>query len=209
MQLKGNVLMPKELESLLTSLGDRPNVTEDTLPESKESDTHPSDYLIVMRRADILMLCTFYGLYTTMELPPLQEDATIPSDGSYEFNVNIDREVELLRHILFLMWLSENIPESLRINLTHRKKLYAFLERILDDEFIVKVAIPFYLQKSATANGDVIFIEKLARSRKVPFDLDPYGPEAIALEYHQAKFDFESYIEESLDSFIHYEEYLE
>lgn len=201
MQLKGKVSMPIELDVLLSSISEESEDKNGEEPTDTDEEKSSTDYLKAMKRVDLMLMCMFYGLYISKELPPLDLES-FPLEGSYEFNVNIENEVKILRHVLFLIWITENGPTDLEFDMDHRRSLYDFLEKILDNDFVVKVVFPFYLVKSSAAYGDVSFIDRLSQSRHVPYELHPFSPEAVAMEYYRVRYDFEAYIGNTLDSFI-------
>ncbi len=189
MRLTGNVSMPEELQSLLKSIREK-----DTKPDDETYNSE--DYLAqVPRIVDVLLLCVFYGLYRTQELPsPILNDNL----GSYEFNVGIDREITHLRNILLMMWISENKDLLKGSIIDFRAKLYDFLKDILDDSYITHIVFPFYLFKAAEPYGDVSFINRLDRSRFVEWEMKQHAPERIALEFKSRMDEFEAKLADSL-----------
>ena len=177
--------MPKELELLLQKNGSRP----------EDSVGNETDYLErVPRKIDVVLMCVYYGLYVSKELPPSKID---DGEGSYEFNVGIDKEVQIIRDLLLLMWIKQNDKMSDSFDIEYRQEIYAFLNRILNNDYLLKVVFPFYLDK-ANSDGEVSFISKLSQSRFVPWKRNPYSPERLALDFTYRKREFETYITKAL-----------
>lgn len=189
MQLKGNIRMPKQLESLLKAVGVQ---TAESPAAGKEGrdQYNESDYLSGPRKVDILLLTVFYGFYSTVKLPPL-EVSEFPCDGTYEFSANVEKEISMLRNALLLLWLSKNEALDHEREVEYRRKLYDFLDIILDDDFVTNVVFPYYSSEAAREDGDISFIHKLASSRFVEWKMRSHAPEYIALDFVRVREQFE------------------
>lgn len=200
MQITGSISMPSELETLLTAIGDKKLEGNVQSSDINTMGRNKKDYLAAIpRKIDIMLMCVFYGLYSCKQLPQMDRSEN-KLNGSYEFNVGIDREVKHLRNILLMIWMTENrltLDESIK---KFRRELYLFLEKILDDEFLTRVVFPFYLKKATEVDSSLI--SKLQASRFVEWKMKPYAPERLALEFNSRKQEFDKFIRTALDSLL-------
>lgn len=194
MRIEGNISMPKELEDMISLHKE----------EIKDIDKNFEYLNELPRKIDLMFLCVFFGLYSSKELPPPEDPDNYKVSnneiemGTYRFTVKVDTTANLLRHLLFVLWISkEDITPS--DTFEYREKLYGFLERILDDNYIKKVIIPFYLIKAAEKiEEDPSFISKLKKSVDIDYGYSIFSPEMIALEYHSIKRKFENDLKKKL-----------
>lgn len=146
------------------------------------------------RQIDPVILCLFYGLYKSKRLP---ENIVTPIkfNNNHEFGANITKSIELFNNLLYALWVKENnIPEKVSDLLKYRKKLYDFLEKIQDYNYIVSVVIPFYLEIANEKGDDQSFINRLKHSGYCRYESTDVSPEYIGLIFMQEQEDFVNYI---------------
>jgi hypothetical protein len=191
--------MPESLSELLDEVGKK-SVQEPA------SEFNEKDYLDSMpRKADIMLLAAFFGLYSSLELPPADIDDYNLDGNQYEFNVDITREIEVLRNLLLALWISDK-EKIIENPIEYRGEFYSFLERILDPSFLKGVVLPFYLEKAEKVEGGDSFITALERSRYVKWEMSFFAPERIALEYQRKKGEFIAHIENQVSKFVDLED---
>ncbi len=201
MQLTGHVVMPKELETLLHEVGAEVQETPIVELNPITAGRNNRDYLTsIPRKVDIMLMCVFYGIYSSKQLPPLDKSEH-KCNGTYEFNVRIEGEVHKIKHILLLIWISQN-GIGTETDLDYKRKLYSFIETISDVSYLTKVVFPFYLEKSNEQEGDLSFITKLANSRYIEWKMHPYAPERLALEFIKQKEVFNKHMKKALSSIM-------
>lgn len=188
--------MPAELHEIL-------NLHKE---ENNNKDINLEYLNAIPRKVDLLFLCVFYGLYKTKNLPPdIDPDRYKPADtnsgielGTYRFTVKVDRRISLLRHTLFLLWVSKQ-PDIPKDMIDFREKIYSFLDKILDSRYIQKVVIPFYLIKAAEIDNEGIsYIKKLKESMHIFYEISIFSPENINIDYIATKKKFEEEINKNL-----------
>lgn len=205
MQFKGSISMPKELEQLLKDVKDKKSEAETREIEPDSEGHNRNDYLSTLpRKVDIMLMCVFYGLYSSRDLPPMDvSEYTIEGPAeAYDFNVDMTQETEQILHMMLLIWICQKGPFGSALTSQYRSELYLFLKKILDDDFMYKVAFPYYLEKAARSDGDISFIAKLRNSRYVEWKTHPYAPESIALNLERLKQEFEEQMKVSLSPIL-------
>ncbi|MGD6810642.1 MAG: AlbA family DNA-binding domain-containing protein [Candidatus Bathyarchaeia archaeon] len=182
MQLKlyGNIQLPKNLNEMIASI---PPLTDTTAPELPYISSFKN-------KIDPVLLCTFYGLYKSRELPS-KFDAT-DFTAKRDFNVNISEAAELLSHLLFCLWVKQNgYPDTCKDQVKYRKDLYDFIENLLDEHYYRNTIIPFYISKASIEEGGTSsFLHRLTSSSNVKLELTDYSPEYLALDFANAQRDF-------------------
>ena len=134
------------------------------------------------------MLCTFYGLYKSRELPT---DNFHPEDFTEkrDFNVNISEAAELLSHLLFCLWIKKNgYPDTCADPVKYRQDLYAFIANLLDEHYYRNTIIPFFIFEASKEEGSTSsFLHRLTSSANVNLELIDHSPEHLALEFADAQ----------------------
>ncbi|GAI24574.1 unnamed protein product, partial [marine sediment metagenome] len=123
------------------------------------------------RLVDPLVIGIFYGLFKSKKLPPIDRKE-IKLETTYEFGVNVSSFISVFNHCLLSLWLKNNNLPNQDIDLVeYRKKLYIFIEKILDLEYFQNVIIPFYLQISDEKEGNrVSFLYRMWNSGNVSME---------------------------------------
>lgn len=186
-KLQGNVYLPRNLNEILASI----------MPLDKDKRTDitalPLPYISSFKnKIEPVLLCTFFGLYTSRELPPAEN---FPAEGFTEkrdFNVNIGEAAELLSHLLFCLWVKKNgYPDTCEDPVKYRHDLYDFIAKLLDEHYYRNTIIPFYIFKaSKDGGGTSSFVHRLTSSANVKLELLDRSPEYLAVEFAKAQRDF-------------------
>jgi len=186
LKLEGNISLPKNLNEMLASI---PPVDKD---KHNETSAPALPYISAfVNKVDPVLLCTFFGLYKSRELAP---DDFVPKDFTEkrDFNVKIDEVSELLSHLLFCLWVKKNgYPDCCKDQAEYRKKLYAFIGRLLDEHYYRSTIIPFYINEASKEEaGTSSFLHRLTSSANVKLELVDHSPEHLAREFANAQREF-------------------
>jgi hypothetical protein len=170
-KLKGTIQVPESMLQILNTISEQ--------RKSKEGCLVRFQYLI-----EPIIAATFYGLYKSQELPPLEKETNY-FDKSYEFNVDITNYAEKLNHFLFCLWVKLNgMPDESENIKIYRKDLYEFISKLLDDDYFQNIIIPFYLKKADERSDDASsFIYRLWNSDNIGLTMQDYSPEFLAKEF--------------------------
>lgn len=186
-KLRGNIKVTENMEELLQHAAE----------SKKNNNGYWGDH---DRLIDPVIISIFYGLYKSRKLPPLEWD-DVSAAKTHEFNVDITPYTNIFNHFLFCLWLYENdLPNSETDINEYRKKLYTFLENILDQDKWRLVIIPFYIREADSSEGDELsFVYRFWNSDSVEMESSPMSPEFLSMEYDVMQNEF---FEEIVD-FIH------
>ena len=187
----GILQMPKEILDVINQKKDHDEKPDDFSNELYNN----SNYLRSFKRfIDIPLICLFYGLYKSKELPP-ELYSEMALGYTFEFGAVVTKQIDLFNNLLFALWVKKNpIPKEYTQLVKYRERLYAFLEKIEDPKFIIKVMIPFYLQKSNEPNDETSFVNRLKFSGYVKYEPIDYSPEYLALEFFNLQKEFMEYL---------------
>jgi len=185
-KLRGNIKVTEYMEELLQYAAES--------KKNKEGYWSEHDRLI-----DPVLISIFYGLYKSRKLPPLEWD-DVSAAKTHEFNVDITPYTIIFNHFLFCLWIFENnLPDNTTDIIEYRKKLYSFLENILDQDKWRLVIIPFYLREAdSSEEGELSFVYRLLNSDGVKIESSQMSPEFIAMEYNLIQKEFFEEIVESI-----------
>jgi len=179
--IKGNLPMPDSMFQIVNAV---------TTYQKPGSTT--KGYLAGFERLiDPVIIGTFFGLYKSKQLPPLDEER-IELEKSYEFNVDISSFSETFNHLLFCLWVAkEGLPDKAKDIVAYREALYRFISKLQDNDYYRNVLIPFYLSKADEMEGsESSFLYRLWNSDTVGVELQTYSPEYLALEFRSARDEF-------------------
>ncbi|MGA3110464.1 MAG: ATP-binding protein [Candidatus Bathyarchaeia archaeon] len=185
MKLKGNIQVPENLKQIIRAI---PPIEADEQGLSEKSLANISFF---KRKIDPVLICTYFGLYKSRELPPLVEEIKIFSEKK-DFSVEIGEFDDLLNHLLFCLWVKKNgFPDSCEDNVKYREDLYAFIKKLLDEDYYRNVLIPFYINKAdERESGTSSFLHRLTSSDIVKLELADYSPEFLSREFSNAQHEF-------------------
>lgn len=170
-KLRGNIRVTECMEELLQHAAESKN--------NKKGYWGNYDRLI-----DPVIISIFYGLYKSRKLPPFESD-DVSAAKTHEFNVDITPYTNIFNHFLFCLWLYEYDLPNNEMNIhEYRKKLYTFLENILDQDKWRLVIIPFYIKEADSSTDDELsFIYRLWNSDSVEIESSPMSPEYMSMEF--------------------------
>ncbi len=185
MKLKGNIQIPENLKQIIRGI---PPIEADEQGIQEKSLANISEF---KRKIDPVLICTFFGLYKSRELPPMVDEIKIFSEKK-DFSVEIGEFDDLINHLLFCLWVKKNgFPDSCEENVKYREDLYAFIKKLLDEDYYRNVLIPFYINKSdERESGTSSFLHRLTSSDLVKLELADYSPEFLSLEFSNAQHEF-------------------
>jgi len=189
-KIKGNIQVTQHLYEILDLIS--------TKRKNQDTSGHLSKF---ERLIDPVILATFYGLYKSRELPPLDiED--YPLDKSYEFNADISDFADKLNHFLFCLWVKKHgLPDQNMNIMSYREDLYRFTAKIISDRYFIGVVIPFYIFKADEAEGEKSsFLHRLWSSDNIGVINEIYSPEYLATEFDALQEDFTKEIIESVSN---------
>ena len=193
----GNIQLPEELFDLIQtkakhdqSVDDYNEITQ--RPEGyNKTDFNKLPYTTKFNRLiDPVIISIYYGLYLSKELPPLEGEPII-LDKKHEFSANISNQIDVFRHLMFCLWININgYPFECSDGVEYRKSLYQFIQKILDDTYIVNVIIPFYLEKAANTDHGTSFLFRMRESNFIKWESNDISPEYFAIEFNLIQEDF-------------------
>jgi hypothetical protein len=185
MKLKGNIQVPENLKQIIRAI---PPVEADEQGLPEKSLANISDF---KRKIDPVLICTYFGLYKSRELPPMVEEIRIFSEKK-DFSVEIGEFDDLLNHLLFCLWVKKNgFPDSCQDNVKYREDLYSFIKKLLDEDYYRNVLIPFYINKAdERESGTSSFLHRLTSSDIIKLELADYSPEFLSREFSNAQHEF-------------------
>lgn len=193
----GILQMPKELYDVIIR---QKNQYEDREHAEKPDDFskdlyNDTSYLTSFKRyIDIPLICLFYGLYKSRELPP-ERSTEISFGYTLEFGAKATDQIDLFNNLLFALWVEKNpVPNEYSALIGYRQRLYGFLDRLQDLRYITKVMIPFYLQKANEPNDEKSFVNRLKFSEYVKYEPIDFSPEYLALEFFNVQKEFMKYL---------------
>jgi len=187
----GILQMPKEILDVINQKKDH-----DEKPDDFSSELYNNtNYLRSFKRfIDIPLICLFYGLYKSKDLPP-ELYSEMAFGYTFEFGAVVTKQIDLFNNLLFALWVKQNpIPKEYTQLVKYRERLYAFLERLEDPKYIIKVMIPFYLQKANEPNNETSFVNRLKFSGYVKYEPIDYSPEYLTLEFFNLQKEFMVYL---------------
>lgn len=187
-KIKGQLQMPESMFKIVETI-------------SQVEKENSQGYLINFKRlVDPVMIGTLFGLYNSKELPPLNVEE-YPLAKTWEFNVEITSFADILNHLLFCLWVKKKgSPEKFPDKLKYREELYAFISKLLDDDYYRCVLIPFYLKKADEGEErGTSFLYRLWNSDKIGVEKNNYSPEYLALEFNLVQNEFISSIVDPLE----------
>ena len=189
-RIRGDLQVPDELYELIMAKSDA-----DTKEKSREVEILPKHgeflksntknyFASFDRLIDPVIIALFYGLYNSMELPP-DRDTAIQMDKRKEFLADISTQLDILVHYLFCLWISKNgFPHEAKDQLEYRRQLYDFLEKVLDQQYISDIMIPYYLEKARNHDpGTTSFLYRFKESGFVEWKSTDFSPEYLAVEF--------------------------
>lgn len=182
--------LPDDLFDVVEAIkGDEP-----PFDENDASSYNRESYLMSFeRQIDPVIVCLFYGLYKSKKLP--ENIPPIKFNNSREFGANIAKSIELFINLLYALWIKENsVPEKASDLLGYRKRLYNFLQSLLDYNYLITTVIPYYLSIADEDNGDRSFINRMKHSGYCRYENTDVSPEYVALMFMQEQEDFMNYI---------------
>lgn len=185
MKLKGNIQVPENLKQIIRAI---PPVEADEQGLPEKSLANISDF---KRKIDPVLICTYFGLYKSRELPPMVEEIRIFSEKK-DFSVEIGEFDDLLNHLIFCLWVKKNgFPDSCQDNVKYREDLYSFIKKLLDEDYYRNVLIPFYINKAdERESGTSSFLHRLTSSDIIKLELADYSPEFLSREFSNAQHEF-------------------
>ena len=185
MKLKGNIQIPENLKQIIRAI---PPIEADEQGLPEKSLANISEF---KRKIDPVLICTFFGLYKSRELPPMVEEIKIFSEKK-DFSVEIGEFDDLLNHLLFCIWVKKyGFPDTCEDNVKYREDLYAFIKKLLDEDYYRNVLIPFYINKAdERESGTSSFLHRLTSSDIVKLELADYSPEFLSREFSNAQHEF-------------------
>jgi len=199
----GILQMPKEIHDLILQKKHADTDQDEKPDDFSKSIYNENNYLRSFKRLiDIPLICLFYGLYKSKELPP-ELYSEVTTGYSFEFGADVTKHMDLFNNLLFALYIKKNpIPKEYNQLVKYREQLYNFLEKLQDPKYVVKVMIPFYLQK-ANESKDTSFVNRLKFSSYVKYEPIDFSPEYLALEFYNLQKEFMEYIhlEEVLGGF--------
>jgi hypothetical protein len=184
-KFKGNIQVTEHLYEILTAISARKK-------EEKEGRAPTGHLFNFDRLIDPVIVATFFGLYKSRELPPLDADE-YPLEKSYEFgNVDISDFADKLNHFLFCLWVKQNGLPNINENiLDYRESLYKFISKIISDRYFVGVVIPFYVKKADAPEAEKSsFLHRLWSSDNIQMISEMYSPEYLSSEFDMAQNEF-------------------
>ena len=187
----GILQMPKEILEVINQKKDHDEKPDD-FSTASYNDTN---YLRSFKRfIDIPLICLFYGLYKSKELPP-ELYSEMALGYTFEFGADVTKQIDLFNNLLFALWVKKNpIPQEYTRLVKYREQLYIFLEKLQDPKYITKVMIPFYLQKANEPNNETSFVNRLKFSGYVKYEPIDYSPEYLVLEFFNLQKEFMEYL---------------
>lgn len=180
LKLEGNIYLPNNLNEILAFIVplDKDKRTDNSAPISQ--------YIASFKnKIEPVLLCTFYGLYKSRQLPPLVNFPVDCFTEKRDFNVNIGEAAELLSNLLFCLWVKKNgYPDTCEDPVKYRQDLYDFIAKLLDEHYYRNTIIPFYIFEANKDNGGTSsFVHRLSSSGNVKIELIDHSPEHLALEF--------------------------
>ena len=188
----GVLQVPKDLLDIILKHKSNTDEKPDNYTTEEYNDQSYLDSF--KRKIDIPILCFYYGLYKSRELPP-ELNTDISFGYNFEFGADISKHSELFNNLLFALWVKKNpVPKEYSLLIKYREQLYLFLEKLQNNRYFTKILIPFYLQKASDSNNEQSFINRLKNSDYVKYEPIDSSPEYLAMEFYNIQKEFMEYL---------------